>query len=104
MSLYKPKESKLSFTARFALFDTDSYNSRIYSYENDVLYYFRIPAYYFQGARSYLTLRYQFKKGVDFWLRYGNWFYTNRTTIGSGYNEINDFSKSDIRAQLRIQF
>ena len=102
--IYKPKESKLSFTARFALFDTDSYNSRIYSYENDVLYYFRIPAYYFQGARSYLTLRYQFKKGIDFWLRYGNWFYTNRMTIGSGYNEINDFSKSDIRAQLRFQF
>ena len=38
---YKPKESKFSFTTRFALFDTDSYNSRIYSYENDVLYYFK---------------------------------------------------------------
>ena len=25
--IYKPKESKLSFNARFALFDTDSYNS-----------------------------------------------------------------------------
>ena len=102
--IYKPKESKLSFNARFALFDTDSYNSRIYSYENDVLYYFRIPAYYYQGARSYITLRYQFKKGIDLWLRYGNWFYTNRTSIGSGYNQINDFSKSDVRAQLRFQF
>ena len=101
---YKPKESKFSFTARFALFDTDSYNSRIYSYENDVLYYFRIPAYYFQGARTYVTTRYQFKKGIDLWIRWGNWMYTNRNTIGSGLNEINGSSKTDIRAQLRFQF
>ena len=101
---YKPKESKFSFTARFALFDTDSYNSRIYSYENDVLYYFRIPAYYLQGARTYITSRYQFKKGIDLWLRWGTWMYTNRDNIGSGLNEINGSSKSEIRAQLRIQF
>ena len=102
--IFKPKESKLSFSARFALFDTDSYNSRIYSYENDVLYYFRIPAYCYQGARSYLTLRYQFKRGVDLWLRCGNWMYNNRSTIGSGNNQINGSSKTDVRAQLRIQF
>ena len=100
----KPKESKLSFSARFALFDTDSYNSRIYSYENDVLYYFRIPAYYYQGARSYLTLRYQFKKGIDLWLRGSNWVYTNRNTIGTGINEILGPNKAEFRAQLRFQF
>ena len=97
-------QSKVSFSARFALFDTDSYNSRIYSYENDVLYYFRIPSYYYQGSRSYLTLRYQFKKGIDLWLRYSNWTYYNRETIGSGLNEINGPSKSEFRAQLRFQF
>ena len=102
--IYKPKERKVSFSARFALFDTDSYNSRIYSYENDVLYYFRIPSYYYQGSRSYLTLRYQFKKGIDLWLRCANWFYNNRSTIGSGGYEINGQNKTDIRAQLRFQF
>ena len=101
---YKPKEGKLSFTARFALFDSDSYNSRIYSYENDVLYYFRIPAYYYQGARTYITTRYQFKKGIDLWIRWGNWLYTNRESIGSGLNEINGSSKTDLRAQIRFQF
>jgi len=30
--------------------------------------------------------------------------YTNRDNIGSGLNEINGSSKSEIRAQLRIQF
>ena len=102
--IYKPKESNLSFSARFALFDTDSYNSRIYSYENDVLYYFRIPAYYYQGARSYLTLKYQVKKGIDVWLRFANWMYSNSDNIGSGYNQINGSSKTDVRAQIRFQF
>lgn len=102
--IYKPKDAKLSFNARYALFDTDSYNSRIYSYESDVLYYFRIPSYYYKGARSYLTLRYQFKKGIDLWLRVSNWTYFNRETIGSGLNEINGPSKTEFRAQLRFQF
>ena len=69
-----------------------------------MLYYFRIPAYYYQGSRTYLTLRYQIKKGIDLWLRWGNWLYTNRDIIGSGLNEIEGPSKTDVRAQLRFQF
>ena len=102
--MYKPKESKFSFSARFAIFDTDSYNTRIYSYENDVLYYFRIPAYYYQGSRTYLNIKYQISKGVDFWLRGSSWNYNNRNTIGSGYNKIENNNKIELRAQLRIKF
>ena len=102
--MYKPKESKFSFSARFAIFDTDSYNTRIYSYENDVLYYFRIPAYYYQGTRTYLNIKYQISQGVDFWIRGSSWNYNNRNTIGSGYNKIENNNKIDLRAQLRIKF
>ena len=38
--VYKPKSSPFSFSFRYGLFDTDSYNSRIYAYENDILYVF----------------------------------------------------------------
>ena len=102
--ILKPPMKKLSFNARFALFDTDSYNSRIYSYENDVLYYYRIPAYYNRGSRTYITARYKIKKGIDCWIRWSRWKYTNVDTISSGLNEINGNSKSEIRAQLRFQF
>lgn len=102
--ILKPPMKKLSFNARFALFDTDSYNSRIYSYENDVLYYYRIPAYYNRGSRTYITARYKIKKGIDCWIRWSIWKYTNVDTISSGLNEINGNSKSEIRAQLRFQF
>ena len=57
--LWKPSDSKFSATARIALIDTDDYESRIYAYENDLLYRFRIPAYYGQGYRSYLNLRHR---------------------------------------------
>lgn len=46
----------------------------------------------------------QFIKRIDFWLRYRNWFYTNLTSIGSGYDKFNDFSKSNFRAHIHFQF
>ena len=102
--LFKPLMSKLSINARFALFDTDSYNSRIYSYENDVLYYYRIPAYYNRGSRTYITVKYKLRKGIDMWIRWSRWKYTNVDVISSGLNEIDGNSKSEIRAQIRFQF
>ena len=102
--IFKPPMKKISINTRFALFDTQSYNSRIYSYENDVLYFYRIPAYYNTGARTYITLRYKVKRGIDFWLRWSKWKYTNIDQISSGINEIQGNSKSEIRAQLRFQF
>ena len=49
----------LSATARIALINTDDFESRIYAYENDLLYRFRIPAYYGRGYRGYVNLRYR---------------------------------------------
>lgn len=102
--VYKPKSSPLSFSFRYGLFDTDSYNSRIYAYENDILYVFSIPAYYNRGTRTYLTVRYKVRKGIDFWIRYGATFYDNVDVISSGLEEINGTTKSEIKAQLRFKF
>ncbi len=99
-----PLSSPWSFSFRYALFDTDSYNSRLYAFENDVLYFFTIPSYSDRGTRSYINVRYQFKKGLDIWLRYARWHYNNRETIGSGLDEINGNIKSEIRVQIRLQF
>ena len=57
--LYKPLGLPVSFTARVALINTDDFDSRIYAFENDLLYRFRIPAYYGQGTRSYLNVRWR---------------------------------------------
>ena len=102
--LYKPLSSNFSFSFRYALFETDSYNSRIYAYENDVLYYFSIPAYYRTGTRTYLTMKYRVRKGIDVWFRWAQWHFSNVAEIGAGNELIRGNSKSDIRAQVRFKF
>ncbi len=97
-------KSPFTWSLRYALFDTDTYDSRIYSYENDVLYAFSIPAYYYKGSRFYITTKYHIKRGVDVWLRYSRTYYSNRTIVGSSLDEIQGRNKSEIKAQLRMTF
>jgi hypothetical protein len=53
--LYKPLLAPYAAVLRLQYFETDSYNSRIYAYENDVLYSYSIPAFYDKGFRYYFT-------------------------------------------------
>jgi len=101
---YKPLSSPFSFNLRYAIFSTDDYNSRVYAYESDVLYYYAIPSYYYKGSRMYLNVRYQYKKWLDVWVKIGRWMYDNRTTVGSGNDEIQGNKKTEIRVQMRISF
>ncbi|MEQ8908650.1 MAG: hypothetical protein RIC95_05630 [Vicingaceae bacterium] len=101
---YKQLSFPLSFSIRYAIFDTESYNSRIYAYESDVLYAFSIPAYSGRGTRFYITTKYHIARGVDFWLRYAQTYFTDRTTIGNGKDEIQGNMRSEIKAQLRLKF
>jgi hypothetical protein len=102
--LFKPKNLPFDLSLRYALFDTDSYDSRLYTYENNALYVFAIPAYYYQGSRAYAMIRYSFLKRFDLWVRYGTFIYNNRSSIGSGAEEIKGSRKSDLTVQLRIKF
>ncbi len=101
---YKFSTFPLKINARIAFFDAP-YNARMYAYENDVLYAFSIPAYIGQGIRTYFTLKYTLIEGfLDVWLRYANFSYADRTTIGSNYDEIQGNNKSEIKLQIRIKF
>lgn len=102
--IYKSIAKPYSFSFRYGLFDTDSYNSRIYAYEHDVLYYYYIPAYYYRGTRTQLTFRYTFTHGVDLWIRFAQTYLSNRSVVSSGLREIEGNTKSEIKAQLRLKF
>lgn len=101
---FKPKSFPLSFSLRYALFDTDSYDSRIYAYENEVLYVYSIPGYYYRGSRMYISARWRIVRGLDLWVRYGMWYYNNRDTFGSGLETTQGPIRSDIKIQLRYKF
>ena len=100
--LYKPKSFPLDFSLRYALFDTDDYDTRLYSFENNALYAFAVPAYYYQGSRAYVLIRYSFLRHCDLWVRYGVFLYNNRTSISSGAEGIIGSRKTDLIVQLRI--
>ncbi len=68
---YKPMGKPWSIAGRWSVFRTGGYDSRIYSYEQDMAGSFSLPAYYSSGMRYYLLLRYRLMKGLDVWLRYG---------------------------------
>jgi len=101
---YTPENRPISLRFRFALFDTDDYDSRIYAYENDVLYAFSIPAFYSKGSRYYVLLKYRIIKNIDIWFRIAQTFFSNKNTIGSGLDEIKGHTKTDIVFQLRWVF
>jgi hypothetical protein len=102
--LYNPLSSKWSGNARIAYFNTEGFDTRIYAYENDVLYGFSIPGLQNKGLRFYLNGRYTVKRGVDLWLKYSFTHFTDLETIGSGLDQIDGNLRSEVKAQIRYQF
>lgn len=94
----------VSFYLRYAVFETGSYNSRIYAYENDLLFTFNVNSYYYQGQRYFVMLKYSPLRRVDVWLRYSQTLYPGRRTVSSGDYGIDGNTKSDIRMQLFWRF
>lgn len=101
---YQLSKSRLHFNGRLAYFNTASYNSRIYAYENDVLYAYSFPQYSDKGFRYYANVRWKMAKGLDAWLRYAGFLYPDRESMGSGLDEVRGNSRSEVKIQLRCQF
>jgi hypothetical protein len=101
--IFKPKSSPISLSLRYAVFDTDSYDARIYAFESNMLNVFYIPAHSGKGMRAYALLRYEFAKRFDLWVRYGIFLYEDINSIGSGAEGISGNRKSDIGIQLRMR-
>lgn len=99
--LYDPMSSRISANMRFGIFDTEGFNSRIYAYENDVLYAYSVPAYQGSGLRFYFNFSYSFSKNLDVWLRYAHKNYQEGRLSADAGNVNRD---SDFRVQLRYQF
>lgn len=95
---------RLSISARAAYFNTDSWNSRLYAYESDVLYSFSVPAYYLSGARFYLLATYHLTQNITWWIRWSQIRFAEKNDIGSGLTAINGNAKNEIKAQLLLRF
>ncbi|MFT3910590.1 MAG: helix-hairpin-helix domain-containing protein [Ferruginibacter sp.] len=101
---YSPLQSRVSANMRLEYFETGGYNSRIYAYESDVLYYFSIPVLYGKGYRYYFNINYDVSKKLSLWGKWGQFIYPGKTSIGSGLDEINGHIKSEARLELLYKF
>ena len=102
--IYKPLGKPYSFALRLGLFTTDSYDTRIYSYEQDIPGSYSISPMYGNGKRVYIMTRLRPARGIDVWIRAGRSVYPGTTTIGSGNDAIDDSHKTEVKFQLALQF
>lgn len=80
---YSPTEY-LSFSTRFVFFQTDSYNSRVYEFENDLTGVMTNPGLYGEGMRWYFVAKYNAPYGFSISLKYAELYKPNEKFIGSG--------------------
>lgn len=97
---YKPEGKPFNLTFRYALFDAQDYNARVYAYENDVLYAFSVPALYGKGMRVYLLGKLKVLDALTLYARIGSTFYTDRETISSGPTQIEGNHKTDLKVEV----
>ena len=102
--IFKPMLKPLSGSVRVQYFETDGYNSRLYAYENDVLYSFSIPVFYDKGYRYYLNVNYDINKKLSVWGRVAQYFYPTKTIIGSGLDEIKGNKRTEVKLQILYKF
>ncbi|MGN6801161.1 MAG: ComEA family DNA-binding protein [Ginsengibacter sp.] len=102
--IYKPTLNRLSGNLRVAIFNTDSYGSRIYAFENDVLYSYSIPVFFDKGYRWYLNIRYKLNREFSIWTRIAQTIYRAKNGIGSGLDTIDGNKKTDIKLEIIYQF
>ena len=97
------RKPQLSLYMRVAYFDSDTYDERLYAYENDVYYAFTVGSYYYQGMRAYLMLRYKIQN-LSIWLRVSRTHYLDRETISSGLTQIDKPHKTEVKVQGMYRF
>jgi len=93
---YRFRKIPVSIWFRYCIFKTDNWDSRLYTYENDLLYYFSIPALSGEGNRCYVMIAWEPFRFADFRIKYAfTELMQNR----------NSFSETDeVKIQLRMWF
>ncbi len=95
---------RLQVDARITMFDTDDFDSRVFQFENDLLYVLSNTMLFDQGQRMYVVIKYEASNWLDFWFKAATTVYENRTFISSGLAQIDGNRRSDIGLQARIRF
>ncbi len=104
--LYQEIQSNLTenfkVEMRLIFFDTDSYDSRLYEYENDLHGVFSNPALYGKGRRWYALVSYKFANSLHLSAKYSETRKDGVKSISSGLTEISGDLDNRISLQLEV--
>lgn len=101
--LYTPVP-QLKMWLRYAWFNTEGYNSRIYTFENDLLYSFSIPEFHGCGHRIYLNLKWSPTSRITVYLKSGRTIHNGAPSWGSGNDVTEGNNRNELRGLLYFRF
>lgn len=102
--IYTSRKEDFKMQYRLGWFRTDSYESRIYAYENNVLYGYSFPAFMGKGWRTYVNLSWKPVKGLTLYLKSGLTVYPEQEKISSGLTEVKGNKLGEMTLQFRLNF
>ena len=86
----------VSFWMRYAIFKTGSFESCLYTWENDLLNSFSIPSLYGTGNRAYIMSSWKISNKAEFRIKYG----VTATTV----TNLRMKEAKEVKFQLRVIF
>ncbi len=95
---------KLQCYTRFSIFQTKSFNSAIYQYENGLTGIFQNFVLFGKGIRWYIVAKYQIIQNVKISCKYSEIYKPNEKYLGSGYSQISGNFDNKLGIQLDISY
>jgi hypothetical protein len=92
----RPWQFPLTIWARFCCFNTYDWDSRLYVYENDLLYSFMVPAFSGRGSRICIMTCYDLSSSSEIRVKYGI------TTLAGNDNSMKN--SGELKLQFRLHF
>lgn len=100
---WKPNKLPISLNINFSYFNTDSYENRISVYEHGLLHTFSVPSFYYHGIHGSTVFRWDMNKLLTTLVKISYTNYFNRSSIGTGTEQINASHREDISVQVRLK-
>lgn len=101
---WKPMQPHLQADLYVAFFRTDDFQSRIYSYEKNLLYAFGNSSLHGKGMRTAVIIRYRPIDRLTIAAKIGRTHYFEGEHIGSGLETIDGKGRTDFYAMVRWKF
>jgi hypothetical protein len=101
--IYRPS-GNLSFYTRFIFFQTDSFNSRIYEFENDLRGVMTNTPLYGKGMKWYLMIKYSIQNFMTLSIKYSELFKPEEHYLGSGLSEISGNVDNRFSFQIDLNY